>query len=241
MSTRIVIYNDEGVKEFCVRCLLKFFSEDDVSLCDAGSVIDGSAFQNCDIFVMPGGADLPYAKKLNGTGNRNIRAFVEGGGTYLGICAGAYYACEAIEYHKGRSDEICEPRELAFVPAVAIGSLEELAPFYDETLQSACITEVTFSSGENAKTFFQGGCRFDIKDPHNIEVLATYTHASHQPAIIRRTISQGKVILSGVHFEIGPGELPFHPAELAQALTLAKSFGNETRPDWHSLLFLKQR
>ena len=51
--------------------------------------------------VMPGGADRPYCAALNGEGNRRIRAFVEAGGAYLGLCAGAYYASQRVEFELG--------------------------------------------------------------------------------------------------------------------------------------------
>lgn len=105
---------------------------------------------------MPGGADLPYCRALNGPGNQIIRGnnlptplqlftsvkfvqcllaglhlhcsgppkeqmnfagraaecfarsefasdagFVERGGSYLGLCAGAYYACSFVEFELG--------------------------------------------------------------------------------------------------------------------------------------------
>lgn len=82
---------------------------------------------------MPGGADLPYCRHLDGEGNRLIRGapfaqparpplatvapyalgaiclpdflsaagYVEAGGSYIGLCAGAYYACSRVEFEPG--------------------------------------------------------------------------------------------------------------------------------------------
>ena len=71
------------------------------------------------LFVMPGGADLPFCAALNGAPNQRIRQFVERGGAYLGICAGAYYACRKIAFHAGTEGAICGPRELGFLDALA--------------------------------------------------------------------------------------------------------------------------
>ncbi len=214
MAKNIVIYQDDGVGVFARRCLENFFREDDVWLCTAESVIDGRVFDMTDLFVMPGGADLPYCRKLNGAGNANIRSFVENGGTYLGVCAGAYFACRNIEYHKGRDDEICGPRELAFVPATAIGSLPDLTPPHDATLATAAIVDITLQDGSTVPVFYQGGCRFDLSPGHDCDILATYTQiAGNPPAIIRRTVGRGTVVLSGVHFEITKEMLPHHPHE----------------------------
>ncbi len=202
MARNIVIYQDEGASEFCVAALQAFFGNETTLLCDARDVIAGDVFATADMFVMPGGADLPYSKKLNGEGNRNIRSFVENGGTYLGICAGAYYACRNIEFHKGRSDEICEPRELALVDTTAYGSLPELAPWYDCTLNSAAIITVN-----TRPVLYYGGCAFRVSDA-KADIIARYDALpGNPPAMICKTVGKGRVLLSGVHFEIGPEAL----------------------------------
>lgn len=242
MARNIVIYQDEGTGEFGLRCLARFFKDDEVWFCTADAVIDGRVLGMADLFVMPGGADLAYCKKLNGAGNDNIRGFVELGGTYLGICAGAYYACRDIAYHKGRNDEICAPRELAFIPATAVGSLPELTPPHNATLDTAAIVDITLQDGKSAQVFYQGGCRFDLDMDHDTEILATYAQiAGNPPAIIRRRVGLGRVILSGVHFEITPECLPDHRVKTEsekEALTrLCTSFNEGYNvTEWQSAL-----
>ena len=211
MKRNIVIYRDEGVGEFGLRCLEKFFREDDVWLANAEAVIDGRVLGMADIFVMPGGADLPYCKKLNGAGNDNIRAYVEEGGTYLGICAGAYYGCRAIEYHKGREDAICGERELAFTKAVARGSLPDFAPHYDLTLASAAIVPVSLPDGRTVKSFYHGGPAF-VGGGQDDEIVARYDGLEGAPAAILKTrIGSGRAILSGVHLEVSADDLADYP------------------------------
>jgi glutamine amidotransferase-like uncharacterized protein len=201
INQSIVIYKDEGVGEFGFSCLQNFFSNAKVTLANASQVVSGECFQKADIFVMPGGADLPYAKKLNGAGNKSIRAFVEGGGTYLGICAGAYYASREIAFHKGREDEICETRELALIDCVAIGSIPQIAPYYDDTLNSAAITNILLKDEKVIEAYYHGGCYFDVID-ENTKVIARYESlVETPPAIITKNREKGRVILSGVHLE----------------------------------------
>ena len=92
-------------------------------------LLAGEWMSSCLMLVMPGGADLPYCRQLNGPGNELIRgaqpccwlnmpsdvgkqsqilthstmsaAYVEDGGSYLGLCAGAYYACSYVEFDLG--------------------------------------------------------------------------------------------------------------------------------------------
>jgi glutamine amidotransferase-like uncharacterized protein len=49
--------------------------------------------------------------------------FVEGGGSYLGLCAGAYYGCSRVEFETGGAMEVVGARELAFFPGVARGAV----------------------------------------------------------------------------------------------------------------------
>ncbi len=242
MEQTIVIYNDEGVGAFGLKCLQKFFAEDDVWLCNADAVIDGRVLEMADIFVMPGGADLPYCKKLNGQGNENIRNFVETGGTYLGVCAGAYYACREIAFHKGRPDEICGPRELTFVDALAVGSLPDLAPYYDLTLHSASIANIVLNDQTTRQVFYHGGCMFKPGNAPSLNLLARYADLPDKPAAVVETIvGEGKAILSGVHFEMTPNILSDHPTENSDERNrLAALMKDFTTPyaSWKSLLGL---
>jgi glutamine amidotransferase-like uncharacterized protein len=213
MAHNIVIYQDAGVGDFSLHCLKLYFAQDPVSFCAAQDVLSGAAFKNQSIFIMPGGADIPYTQKLNGAGNANIRAFVEQGGTYLGICAGAYYGCHAIEFHKGRSDEICGPRELAFTDAIAYGSLPDIAPYYDNTLRTAAITRIQGADGTVMSTYYHGGCAFRLGED-DTSVLAEYEDIEGNPAaIITRRVGAGRVILSGVHLETIAEYLREHPED----------------------------
>lgn len=123
---------------------------------DLADLLDGAWRPGCLLLVMPGGADLPYCRHLDGRGNTLIRGapllawavawaagrraqeqlqaagadpaldpapgctppttdpvplhpaalllpaeYVEGGGAYLGLCAGAYYASARVEFEPG--------------------------------------------------------------------------------------------------------------------------------------------
>jgi glutamine amidotransferase-like uncharacterized protein len=209
MAKTIVIYQDEGVGAFGLVCLQRFFEKDTICLVSAAQVVDSSAFKDADLFVMPGGADLPYCKKLNGAGNKNIRAFVENGGTYLGICAGAYYACRDIEYHKGREDEICETRELALIKATAIGSLPDFAPHYDDRLRT--VAAVKLLADDEVCAYYHGGCLFNLHEDTIIH--ARYPIEGTPPAVVENKIGNGRAILSGVHLEIAAQDVHDYPLE----------------------------
>jgi glutamine amidotransferase-like uncharacterized protein len=233
MAKTIVIYHDEGVGEFGLSCLKQFFAGHTIRFSDASAIIDNSALIDADFFIMPGGADLPYCRKLNSRGCQNIRTFVDNGGIYLGICAGAYFASNAIEFHKGRDDEICQPRELCLINTVAIGSLPEFAPYYDATINTTAVIPITLKDNRVAKALYYGGCTFiDIQD--DVEIIARYP--DNRPAIIRK----GNIILSGIHFEMNADLLKNYPtesdAERAKLQQLVASLA-DTNINWNEILF----
>ena len=177
---------------------------------------DAALFDDAVLFVVPGGADLPFCKALNGAPNERIRRFVEEGGAYLGICAGAYYACREIAFHAGTDGAICGARELKFVDAVAVGSLPQITDgiAYDATPRSAAAVEVRTSDRltASAVTFYahyHGGCRFDFGNATNPDarILAVYTGIEGAPpAIVSSRVGKGIAILTGVHLEMSERE-----------------------------------
>jgi hypothetical protein len=54
-----------------------------------------------DLIVFSGGSGSAQAKAIGEAGRKNVREFVERGGGYLGICAGAYLACAGFDWGLG--------------------------------------------------------------------------------------------------------------------------------------------
>ncbi len=54
-----------------------------------------------DIVIFSGGSGSAQSKAIGEAGRKNVRAFVERGGGYLGICAGAYLACAGFDWGLG--------------------------------------------------------------------------------------------------------------------------------------------
>jgi hypothetical protein len=54
--------------------------------------IRAGALEPFDTIIFPGGSASKQARALGEDGRRRVRAFVEAGGGYVGICAGAYLA-----------------------------------------------------------------------------------------------------------------------------------------------------
>ncbi|GFO12757.1 biotin--protein ligase [Plakobranchus ocellatus] len=82
---------------------------------------EGSWMKNCHAIAFGGGYDLGFIKALGKNGTKIIREFVQQGGAYLGICAGAYWASDYIEFDKGGPLQVVGERFLKFYPGKCIG------------------------------------------------------------------------------------------------------------------------
>jgi glutamine amidotransferase-like uncharacterized protein len=202
-AMKIFIYQDylhnNGAlyKAFAMR-----YSHTNVRFVDADDIIaDGVLNEYPDIFVMPGGESRYVANKLKGQGNRHIRAYIENGGIYLGICAGAYYACAQTEWRQERDEvALAVENELALCPLTAKGPIAALPCFSMGEEIPVQITGIE-SDGQRHDVLYWGGPLFyDVDD--NIEILARYSDIPDKPpAIIAGRFGKGRYILSSPHIE----------------------------------------
>lgn len=90
---RVAVFDDAGVSEKVAGLieLLNTHSELRVTKVD-GNDIRGGKLTGFDVVLLPGGSGSGEAKSLEESGRKEIKSFVERGGGYLGICAGAYLA-----------------------------------------------------------------------------------------------------------------------------------------------------
>lgn len=158
------------------------------------------------LLIIPGGADIPYAQALNGIGNQKIKSYVENGGSFLGICAGSYYAGKFVDFAKGTPLEVQGARELSFFPGTVRGPI--FAPFNYQNESSARAVKITwkdivgFQKNSTFVVYYNGGGYFvDAETKQQTTVLASYDVEEEFAAIIECRLGRGKVILSGVHFE----------------------------------------
>ena len=167
--------------------------------------------------MIPGGADLPYCRKLNGEGNRRIIRFVEQGGAYLGLCAGGYYGSSRCEFEVGRKGmEVVGDRELAFFPGVCRGLAYPGFVYHSEEGARAVKLKVEKkhlpegAKVEDFRSYYNGGGVFvdapRYKDK-GVEVLASFTEKLHvdpgegTAAVVYCKVGEGGVILTGPHPE----------------------------------------
>jgi putative intracellular protease/amidase len=96
---RVAVFDDAGVSDKVAGLieLLNTYSELKVTKVDGNDIRSGK-LKDFDVVLLPGGSGSKEAAALEESGRKEIRSFVERGGGYLGICAGAYLASADYEW-----------------------------------------------------------------------------------------------------------------------------------------------
>ncbi|XP_033739935.1 biotin--protein ligase-like [Pecten maximus] len=152
MSSRpsnVLIYKGEGAKEENVEQLLKQISKYtspakyNIKTISPEETKKGTWTSSTALYVIGGGYDLGFIRALGDEGTLKIRDYVRAGGRYLGICAGAYFACNSIEFDKGGPQQVCGDRILRFFPGVCVGPVH--GPYNYNVKVSARAVPIQFS------------------------------------------------------------------------------------------------
>lgn len=96
---RVAIYDDTGSSgEGVPACLSQLSGQRDVQVnkLDARGIQRG--LSGYHVVIFSGGSASSQANKIGLAGREQVRRFVEAGGGYVGICAGAYLACEGLPW-----------------------------------------------------------------------------------------------------------------------------------------------
>lgn len=214
VHNEVLLYVDRGVAE---RSRAETNNSFDPFLHQAGfhsrvvtssDMHDPQALNLASTIIMPGGADLPYCAALNGEPNLMIHKFVEDGGSYIGFCAGAYYASSYVEFDRGGALEVSGKRELSFFPGVSRGPAYGTGTFHYDTDEGARLVPIIWCGSEEKApdplfVYYNGGGIFvDAESYAEVKVLARYGDISgHPAAIIECQVGKGRAILSAVHPE----------------------------------------
>jgi biotin--protein ligase len=205
---QLLIYRDKGVDPFCLKALVCSLQQEllhhkyTIAFADRHLLKTDSWKKNTKLLIFPGGRDIPYQEALQGHGNRQIVDFVQQGGSFLGICAGAYYGSAFIEFEKGTNLEVIASRELCFFPGKAQGPVYGLGTFDYYKQKGARIASLKLDS-ETLASYYHGGCAFlgEENNP-NVSIIAQYDDLNEKPpAIVHCSVGLGRAVLCGVHPE----------------------------------------
>jgi glutamine amidotransferase-like uncharacterized protein len=116
-----------------------------------------------------------------------LRRFVSEGGSYLGLCAGAWLADSTL-------DDANKVAGLGFLPGETYDFLKT---------PESVVLKINWG-GKVLPMYFQAGPAFRIspKAASKVKILASYTNGT--PAAIQFAYGKGSVILSGPHPEATP-------------------------------------
>ncbi|SCV99824.1 LAFE_0B03312g1_1 [Lachancea fermentati] len=164
--------------------------------------------------VFPGGADLPYTKECASVLPLIKRFVSRNGGSFIGFCAGGYFATNRVEFASGDPElEVIGDRALKFFPGTGRGPA--FGGFKYNSEAGARAAKLKLADGTEFCTYYNGGCVFaDANKYENVEVLAHYSDEvdvvhSENPtdlgaAVVLCKVGEGKALLTGPHPEFVP-------------------------------------
>lgn len=214
----IYIYSGIGTNKHCIKRLFNELKNYQVKKISLSKILKNNWQKDALAFVIGGGRDVFYAKKLHGVQTDLIYDYVKNGGSYLGICAGAYFGSSYVEFDKNQKLEVLGKRELSFFKGKAIGPAFGPNTFKYKSQFGARGAMISFKPLEKCfRACHNGGCYFEEdKLDNDIEVIARYEEIENKPAaIIKCKVGKGVAILSGVHFEFDSSSI-FSSLDLKQ-------------------------
>lgn len=244
--SNVLVYSGPGVSSSALSHTLKtlrlLLPSYDVQCISAESLALDPWMASTSLLVLPGGRDLPYVDHL-ATSHRvsatspplradeRIKAYVqERGGTFLGICAGAYYASSFCEFEKGdaQMQVVGERTALQFYPGTCRGTV--FPGFVYESDKGARMVELQGAAMDKCTTYYNGGGAFidaERFQAQGVEVLARYVSEDKagsrsdaessikagfagQAAVVQCQVGKGRALLFGTHpeFPLVGGERP---------------------------------
>jgi glutamine amidotransferase-like uncharacterized protein len=154
---------------------------------------------------MPGGWAGDYNRDIKSSGDQHIRNFISQGGGYIGMSAGAFYACDVTIWEGNVYDY---PSNI--FDGDCIGPIEEIAPWPEYVMTTMDIEashEVNLYEPAQRNVLYYGEPYFVAHSGQEMLTMARWIVPSNPiadgaPGIISFNYGQGRVILVGPHPEI---------------------------------------
>jgi glutamine amidotransferase-like uncharacterized protein len=236
-SLRVALYDDAGTGGNGVRDLTRIVGEmpGGVLRYVGGADIRDGVLEQFDVVVFPGGGGGTQGQNLGEIGREQVRKFIEAGGGYVGICAGAYLAtCRLDSYLKMVRSYHYNPWRTGRGPVMI-----ELTGTGRKVLGGdGSPLEVRYANGP--LFFHEDGTVPDLDLP-GFEVLATFIRGVEKdgqrqtvmegtPAIVSAQVGEGRVLLVSPHPESNPELSWFVARSLKWAAGRQDAGGPDTEP-----------
>ena len=213
----VLVYNGDGVSPLTLAPTVQSLRahlghRHDVKYVGAKALINDPWPESTALLVITGGRDLAYLASLGGTACDRIAAYVRGGGSYLGLCAGGYFGSARISFEPGTPLEVVGDRPLAFYRGTARGSVFPGFQYNSESgaraarikINTDVLADSSISNGE-IRAYCNGGCTFETDADADAQQMPLAWYADDGatgPAIVECRVGSGVAVLSGVHFEL---------------------------------------
>ncbi len=191
------VYADAGVWHLGARSIVESLESVGVPcrvIDKAGLTPQG--LNGLKVLIIPGGW-APLERDANSPAAlREIKTFVQNGGRYVGVCAGAYLATNTVKWY-GQ----VFPYPIGLYDGIADGPVPGLSNYPKPGGVRLSVTDAGHARGldvlANTDVYYNGGSCF--RDGTHATVLARYPDGS--AAMICLPYGNGEVILIGVHPE----------------------------------------
>ncbi|MBS3999243.1 MAG: T9SS type A sorting domain-containing protein [Desulfobulbaceae bacterium] len=200
-SKDVWIYTDDGTWSDGIIALEQFFDYNNIThkRVYAFDLNNTDNYNNASAICFPGGYAYNYKVALTDKAVNNIRHYIANGGSYIGVCAGAFFAS---------SNVVWEDEEysysLSLFKGKAIGSIPKIAKWDNYAMTNITINQenkILQNSQDNLAVLYYGGPYFESEETI-FDTIATWDDFNDLPAIISFEYEQGKVLLIGPHLEI---------------------------------------
>ena len=225
-TEKILIYDDLGAGDtkILVREMADYFTPRGVKIdmTNAHDITRRHALNRRILaLVMPGGRAMGYQQRLNPRGNQIITDWVRGGGTYFGICAGAYYSARHVIFEPDIPElTVRQDGTLKLVSANAIGTLHrelDIAPYRADT-QSMAAPQIEWTADARLHiSYYHGGPYFEpTGHDKNLTTLAVYAlDTGDKPPLSAKRSVTAALLHPGYMWKCPappwPGHLPNRP------------------------------
>ncbi len=233
---RVAIFSDAGVTKAGITQVESCLSKSDgfeVKSITAEEIRQG-VLKNFDVLIHPGGSASKQGETLGVKGRESVKKFVEGGGGFIGICAGAYLATAEHPWSLGVLDATVIDR-----PHWARGEGDVKLRLTSAGQQALELEKETCSIHFENGPLLGPGKKDDIDDYEPLATFETEMRKNDAPlgvmkgttAIARGKFGKGRVVCFSPHPEKTPGREPFLQLAVRWAAHSDKAQGHQPKKD----------
>ncbi|UCF04832.1 MAG: hypothetical protein JSV33_13040 [bacterium] len=197
----VALYSGRGADADCKTAAQKMFEwmGYKVQRISPNQINTGS-LDGFDLICFPGGNMYYYSQDISVNGKQRIKQFVSGGGGYIGICGGAYFAAERV-FWRG---DLLDMTPLSLFRGAATGPINQIYqyPDYGMCRLDIAILDHPITSGEDASmsVLYYWGPYLSPNTGFEFDVICDY-HVTGSHAMVAFEHGQGRVFLTGAHPE----------------------------------------